>query len=930
MFSRKAVSLFLALMLLVLPLSIAHAAGGTITGTVTDPKGAVVVGAAVSVIDPASNQTFTGTTDAQGRYKIEGLPAGTYVVTVSAKGFTNFRNEKVVVADNQTASLSIKLEVAALQEVVTVNASGAKANADPLYQQLRQKTNAGDSFNGPFATINNLALKRDAATLMLRSGEIYFPAPTEGRYTGAVFIGEGEITLTPPTEIEKKSLTIFTETSSLTEQFTQLVLHFTDKTFDEIKASPNVTMGTNGAQAVKAREAFRSNQSLLRRQFRSNIEIRTLMDIYSPQRPGFFVAFINGKRYNKLAYQVDPQGISDLPPDEVALSSYGESDGGIWTSFHLENEYRTNRANSGQDHRIYDITKHDLDVNIRGTQIAASDQVTFVALSTRRVLPFNLFRSLRVSSVQDEQGKDLDFIQESKDEDADFAIVMPQPLNIGKTYKVTIQYQGGEALKDLGGGNFFLVPRETWYPNNPAAAFGDRSFFDMTFRYPKGHTLIATGHLASPETQEESVTVAKWTGGADLAVAGFNYGKFKKKETTDEVTGYNVEIFTNTQIAPDLKARNDQIRMLENESGESIEQMSGGQFTSTSGSTSQGAAGALADTQNAMRVYDEYFGKLSYKRLAMSQQPAGDFGQAWPTLVYMPYTAFLDSTTRKQLMGSRGATDTFWRYVGPHEISHQWWGNTVGWSSYHDQWMSEGFSEFAASLYVQHILKSIPKFIDYWENQRKQIIEATPATKGRKPYTVGPLSLGGRLSSAKTGAAYQMLIYPKGAFVLHMLRMMMYDRNGKDSDARFKVMMKEFVQTYYNKEATTDDFKRVVEKHITRDMDLTDNQRMDWFFDQWVHDTEMPAYKFEYQVGSANGKATVSGRITQSGVSDNFRMLIPVYVDFGKGWQRLGSATIVGNSSVELPNIPMPQAPKKVAILALHDVLYSSIENIKR
>jgi aminopeptidase N len=337
----------------------------------------------------------------------------------------------------------------------------------------------------------------------------------------------------------------------------------------------------------------------------------------------------------------------------------------------------------------------------------------------------------------------------------------------------------------------------------------------------------------------------------------------------------------------------------------------------------------IADTQNALRVYDNFFGKLPYSHLAMTQQPAGNFGQAWPTLVYMPYTAFLDSTTRKELMGARGASDTFWQYVGAHEISHQWWGHVVGWTSFREQWMSEGFAEFSASLYVQQ-MKNLPAFIEFWENQRKLIIEASPLTKGRKPYTVGPVTLGYRLNSSKTGNAARALIYPKGAYILHMIRMMMYDKRAADGDERFKKMMHEFITTYYNQEASTEDFKKIVTKHMTKEMDLAENGRMDWFFDQWVYGTEVPAYAFDYSVGSASGKTALSGRITQSGVSDNFRMLVPVWVDFGKGWVRLGSATLVGNSSVDLTNIPLPQSPKRVALCALNDVLVTSIANNKQ
>jgi hypothetical protein len=58
-------------------------------------------------------------------------------------------------------------------------------------------------------------------------------------------------------------------------------------------------------------------------------------------------------------------------------------------------------------------------------------------------------------------------------------------------------------------------------------------------------------------------------------------------------------------------------------------------------------------------------------------------------------------------------------------------------------------------------------------------------------------------------------------------------------------------------------------------------------------------------------------------------MLVPIYADFGKGWTRLGAAKMVGNATVEIPNIPLPQAPKRVTLCALDDVLYTSLENKK-
>ena len=72
--------------LISIPLFVAHGAGGRIEGKVTDPKGAPVAGANVTVINQTTKQEFTAVTDAQGRYKVEGLPAGVYDVSVIATG----------------------------------------------------------------------------------------------------------------------------------------------------------------------------------------------------------------------------------------------------------------------------------------------------------------------------------------------------------------------------------------------------------------------------------------------------------------------------------------------------------------------------------------------------------------------------------------------------------------------------------------------------------------------------------------------------------------------------------------------------------------------------------------------------------------------------------------------------------------------------
>lgn len=801
-----------------------------------------------------------------------------------------------------------------------VTVTSAKANIDPVYQEFRKLSENAGAFSGEYASVSNLVLKRDAATFTLRSGEIYFLTPAQGKTTGAVFIGDGEITLTPPVDSEKKMLKFFVDSEEFKEQFSKLTLFFTDQTLDEVKKSSSVKMATGGAQAAQARDAYREKETLLRNTFRYNMPARILMDAYAPPRPGFFTAFIEGKKYNKLLYQLDPLGIARVSPEQVMLMNYGEF--GVWTAFHLAEEYGKGTATSSQNRRIFDLIKHEIDVSLRGTKLLASDKVTMtMRVPGQRVLPFSLFPYLRVKRVYNENGEDINLIQEDKERDASLSVILPTAQEVGKPFVLNFEYEGDGAVVDRGSGNYILVPRSTWYPNNGGTQFGDRAVFDITFRFPKQMVMVGVGELVEPEKIEGDLKVAKWsTKGVEMAVAGFNYGDFVKKELKDASTGFDLEVFANRDVPNEIKSYQRRV-----EQAASYGQRAENNLASFS--TTGMSDYMLNETQNAVRIFDAYFGKIPFNRIAMTQQPVLDFGQAWSTLIYMPYPAFVGSSMRRQLLPA-GGTDGFWTEVGPHEVAHQWWGHATGWTSYHDQWMSEGFAQLSTSLYIQFVKKDLKAFNDFWEEERQLIVQASPSTKGIKPYTVGPITQGYRLDTAKTGRVARQLIYPKGAFVLHMIRMMMADR--KEGDTKFQLMMRDFVKTHFNQDVSTEDFKKIVEKHITPKMDVDKNGKMDWFFDQWVYGTEVPAYKLEYSVNNDGGKTTLSGKITQSGVSDNFAMVVPLYLDFGNGWVSAGSVTIVGNKSFDLGNIALPQAPKKVAICALNDVLATSIENVKK
>jgi aminopeptidase N len=173
---------------------------------------------------------------------------------------------------------------------------------------------------------------------------------------------------------------------------------------------------------------------------------------------------------------------------------------------------------------------------------------------------------------------------------------------------------------------------------------------------------------------------------------------------------------------------------------------------------------------------------------------------------------------------------------------------------------------------------------------------------------------------------YQNLVYPKGAYILHMIQMMMYTQQTGEQD--FKAMMHDFVDTYRLEVATTEDFKAMVEKHMTPVMDLDHNHRMDWFFNEYVYGTELPQYHFESSIDAGSDAVKLHFKLTQSGVPAGFKMLVPVYVELTDGRSmKIGAMAMDGNTTTEhTVQIPRPPSPvKRLSIDLNHDVL--AIEN---
>lgn len=799
--------------------------------------------------------------------------------------------------------------IAAVSLAVNLPSSDAQRppNSNAFYQQLRTLSTGGDVI-----TVSNLELHRDAATFTLRNGSIAFFNEVNGKITGAVFMGNGHLHITPPIPAERHSLSLMTHAEEVDEDFDQVVFRFTDGTAAEIHKAATGKSTPDGSYAHAVQEL----QSFIRPQDRldTNLDLRILQDVLSPAPGGFFFAAIRGRKTPREYFAIDPQGFTWLAPEEVAFLQWKGSDE-VMTyplAFHRTAEYADHTASGNEHNAPYRVLHEDLDVTIEKNGFLSSLATVQVRAEQDgvAVVPLDLYATLRVSSVTTDKGDALDYVQERKDADPEFGVVLAHPLKKDETATIKITYGGKDVVLDEGQGNYYPVARENWFPN-AGQGFGNYATYSMHFHTPKGLQLIATGNKVR-ESTDGRITTSEWKSDVPLPVVGFSLGDFEMKEQKFSAglgTQVTIDAYANKLPSNDLQSISQHQEGMEGAVGTL--------------STTSMLAPQLSQGTTATELYTNYFGPLSFDHLALTQQSACNYGQSWPMLVYLPICGFLDQT-QQHVLGLR-PEDMYWKMVTPHEVAHQWWGHTVGFRSYRDQWMSEGFADASASIFLQATRPKPDDFLNFWKQERKMITEKNQF--GFRPIDVGPVTMGYRVDSPKAGFNIARdLIYPKGAYILHMVRMLMWSQ--QEGDARFKATMHDFIEMHRMQPVTTEDFKAAVEKHMSPEMNIEGNGRMDWFFNEYVYGTDLPTYHFEGEVTPNDKGAALHIKLIQSGVPPEFKMRVPLYLEYDNGKvQRLGSILITGDKTIDqtmqLPKLP--DAVKRVSINHFYDVL--CIEN---
>jgi hypothetical protein len=753
-----------------------------------------------------------------------------------------------------------------------------------IYHQLRQF-----QLSGMRTVVENLTLTRDRVTMTF-DGTFYLEAPVAGQVRSAVFVGTGTFHAdAPPGDSERDNLRRKLKSDAVESDFQTAVLRFSDNTSDQLAEGASLGEPVPGRVARLAEEF----DARLLKETGANISARVALSILHAESPGLFVAqFDQGKR-GRFTLILDYQarllaatfgvnaGETGLIFAHVDRGRYSKND--VWTAFHSVEDYQSGRAQYPDVYDLVTIPHYDILLDVRDPKHVLKVRVRMDLVSTAagvRVVPLSLGESLaegdderlkkalRVKAAYFPDGPPIDAVQE--DWDGGVTLFLPATYDAGEKLSVILELEG-DFMYDTPWipGCYYPLWAGEWYPRH---GYLNLSRFDLTFHHSKGHRVTASGTLVQTElaSDDGADVYTRWqverpVAGVDFAVGRFEHhkGNVRKKDGNLPIEYYVPEKFQ----ALGFGIKEDFV---------------------------------VAELTNSVQYLSTLFGAFPYRRLGALFYPS-DFGLSFPSLLLLPKSDRANKNT--------------YAFVA-HETAHQWWGNLVAFPSYRDWWLAEGLAEYSGLLYTQW--RDSPGSVRDLLRAMRESLKDPPSTltgigKGRLA-EVGPVVLGHRLITSETIGAYQALIYNKGGLILRMLHFLFTDAMTGDSQLFFD-MLRDFLQQYQGSWATTESFIQVANAHfpnsfIARKYGL---KNLNWFFSQWVYQSHLPSYRFEYQVNDhTDGAAAVVGTLYQENVPANWFMPLMLVARFDE--DRSGYVIVHANGPETPFTVTLPSRPKSIEL----------------
>ena len=225
-----------------------------------------------------------------------------------------------------------------------------------------------------------------------------------------------------------------------------------------------------------------------------------------------------------------------------------------------------------------------------------------------------------------------------------------------------------------------------------------------------------------------------------------------------------------------------------------------------------------------------------------------------------------------------------------HEIAHQWFGDSVTAATWSDLWLSEGFADYFAGLFIQRY-EGEAAFQRYMKTEAERYLNF--AQQRRIP-----------IHDTETEDLFRLLnanSYQKGAWVLHMLR-------SELGDEKFFRGIRRYYELHRNSTASSEDLRAAFE-HVS-------GRKLQDFFARWIYGAGHPSYELSWSWNNRTRKVKLVLRQLQN--EPAFPNAVPVEILTGRGTQRISLRPTSKQTTQELK---LDQAPSAVTLDPLDTIL---------
>lgn len=206
-----------------------------------------------------------------------------------------------------------------------------------------------------------------------------------------------------------------------------------------------------------------------------------------------------------------------------------------------------------------------------------------------------------------------------------------------------------------------------------------------------------------------------------------------------------------------------------------------------------------------------------------------------------------------------------------YQVARQWFGSLMQPKSYREKWLTDAPPAYLTIMLLQSVFDD--PAISYTELLHLKDRLLINASKNEDL----PLAAVRRLN--------EQIRLNKGAWIIHMLRFLMYDLK-THSDKTFWRFLHEFSVTGNNQPFTNTDFIRLAEKHY--------GQPLDWFFKKWLYDLGVPEYEGEYTFIQKSDGFYVEGTVRTKNMADDYNMPVIIRIEDTGGQSSFHRRTIPG------------------------------------